>query len=1140
VAWPARSGSPSDTQFTSEDDRLSAFRYFQQNPDSEYANAARRPLARIERYVQNSGVGRAYNHLFDGTFGSNEADIQDQYDRESRAAGFFGGIGAFGRAQGREIGNLFNLYTPQPVREDNRPVDADTALRNAEATAQTLGQFGDRSLSDYQATSATLRRLQDPSTLGTFVGAYGTVEGTARYGNALSRLRGQQIIDQTPGGADLDEARQQGYLLSQPESQRGELQALIRFMSQNNVGNPRALYAGASPITLNEALNTDGTSGGPGFLTQDDSKRFLAVYRQQAANAAEQVLQEIDKQTGGAQRVLSATSGAGLDESDIAGARFGASVENSYLALSPLERGGLSLDQYRQRRLTGAVTSDLQGAVDQRGRAAQALGASQLREGAAEFGGGDGSIERSIDLQKQYADALGRAAEKGPEAVAALNKLIDGIAKLEEQASHTDFDAKNYSAAYSSNQSTAWDNYVASQPVAARAGLQAIGPIVNQPGFNPILAQHNPLSQSDTAEITRQATQLGLPNDLTGYALTIPRLEGATDHPELPLTRQFGLTGQYATQVNPNSRSSAIGAMLSALRDNYARTGSAPGAALAYNTGPDDPGLPAFIATGDTSHLASPAGARYAAGLGFASPQDRLAAGYADPAVNANIQATLARQRAGYGLSIADLQAGSYGRTAIEPQVLQDIASGQTGAQRVLEAGVNQNPGSPVGAAEATQRAAEAQRTLTEQITSSQAATRQQTQDSQQMASAILQGGDAAARATAAIAAHKEALATNSTVAEENKQAQLNLAAALAQEQQSAATAQHAVQQGTQRSQFLTGLPITDDYDRQYQIGQYDYEKQQQQANPLSYAANPTGFNAQADQNFAAIQSTNDVAQSASAATTAFDNMGKAIFSSFETASYSTQRFKKTMGELLQSISQIILKLTVEQPLESLFTKTIGGWFGTSLNNVGNPNPSGGLFGALGLFGSSGGNGNSQNIVNPGLYSGIFDSSIGYGGVGGAAAAAAGGAASDAEGGAVSDLIFGAAAGGVWGPSGRINYHAAGGIFSGPTAFMDAGGGSNVAGEAGPEAAIPLTVLPDGSLGIKSGGGAGGPQILVHAPITYNAAGGGNGGGGVDQDNMKQIQKQFETMATEAVKNVLLRQQRPGGMLYNSYAGQSS
>jgi len=251
-------------------------------------------------------------------------------------------------------------------------LDADTALRNAEATAQTLGQFGDRSLGDYQATSATLRRLQDPSTLGTFVGAYGTVEGQARYGNALSHLRGQQTIDQTPGGADLDEANQQRYLLSQPESQRGELQALIRFMSQNNVGNPRALYSGASPITLNEALNNDANSGGPGFLTQDDSKRFLAVYRQQAANAAQQVLQEIDRQSAGAQRVLSATSGAGLDESDIAGARFGASVENSYLALSPLERGGLSLDQYRQRRLTGAVTADLQGAVDQRGRAAHA------------------------------------------------------------------------------------------------------------------------------------------------------------------------------------------------------------------------------------------------------------------------------------------------------------------------------------------------------------------------------------------------------------------------------------------------------------------------------------------------------------------------------------------------------------------------------------------------------------------------------------------------------------------------------------------------------------------------------------------------------------------------------------------------
>jgi len=62
--------------------------------------------------------------------------------------------------------------------------------------------------------------------------------------------------------------------------------------------------------------------------------------------------------------------------------------------------------------------------------------------------------------------------------------------------------------------------------------------------------------------------------------------------------------------------------------------------------------------------------------------------------------------------------------------------------------------------------------------------------------------------------------------------------------------------------------------------------------------------------------------------------------------------------------------------------------------------------------------------------------------------------------------------------TGAVKPFAAGGVIGAPTYFPMTGGGVGLAGEAGPEAIMPLTRGPDGKLGVASGGGSA-PQITV-------------------------------------------------------------
>lgn len=77
--------------------------------------------------------------------------------------------------------------------------------------------------------------------------------------------------------------------------------------------------------------------------------------------------------------------------------------------------------------------------------------------------------------------------------------------------------------------------------------------------------------------------------------------------------------------------------------------------------------------------------------------------------------------------------------------------------------------------------------------------------------------------------------------------------------------------------------------------------------------------------------------------------------------------------------------------------------------------------------------------------------------------------------------LLGTPPGGLKFAMGGIKPFADGGVIGTPTYFPLTSGGVGLAGEAGPEAILPLTRGPDGSLGVASnGGGSGAANVTIH------------------------------------------------------------
>jgi len=78
--------------------------------------------------------------------------------------------------------------------------------------------------------------------------------------------------------------------------------------------------------------------------------------------------------------------------------------------------------------------------------------------------------------------------------------------------------------------------------------------------------------------------------------------------------------------------------------------------------------------------------------------------------------------------------------------------------------------------------------------------------------------------------------------------------------------------------------------------------------------------------------------------------------------------------------------------------------------------------------------------------------------------------------------IFGGLLGGVAGNGGGVKAFASGGVIGTPTYFPLSSGGAGLAGEAGPEAILPLARGSDGRLGVAAGGGGAHVTVQIVTP----------------------------------------------------------
>ncbi|MGS7331853.1 phage tail tape measure protein [Enterobacter kobei] len=165
--------------------------------------------------------------------------------------------------------------------------------------------------------------------------------------------------------------------------------------------------------------------------------------------------------------------------------------------------------------------------------------------------------------------------------------------------------------------------------------------------------------------------------------------------------------------------------------------------------------------------------------------------------------------------------------------------------------------------------------------------------------------------------------------------------------------------------------------------------------------------------------------------------------------------------------------------------------------------------------------------------SGIFGSLIGSVGSffgGGAGASASTGTAVSSYG---SNFQFNAK-GGVYDSPSLSAF--SNGIVRNPTMFAFAKGGAGIMGEAGPEAIMPLTRAPDGSLGVRAVGGGGG-QSVSSAPQVYITIDGSGNTQTQASPGLEQFGAEVGEFVDRRYKQNVMRDIRPGGDIWNAMKG---
>ena len=108
-------------------------------------------------------------------------------------------------------------------------------------------------------------------------------------------------------------------------------------------------------------------------------------------------------------------------------------------------------------------------------------------------------------------------------------------------------------------------------------------------------------------------------------------------------------------------------------------------------------------------------------------------------------------------------------------------------------------------------------------------------------------------------------------------------------------------------------------------------------------------------------------------------------------------------------------------------------------------------------------------------------------------------------------------------------------IVSSPTLFPMSAGRTGLMGEAGPEAILPLTRAPDGSLGVRSLGG--GSSGVAQISVQVNIASDGSSEVSADDGRAQQFGKELGAFVEQKYQQLLARDLRDGGQIKRAMAG---
>lgn len=110
------------------------------------------------------------------------------------------------------------------------------------------------------------------------------------------------------------------------------------------------------------------------------------------------------------------------------------------------------------------------------------------------------------------------------------------------------------------------------------------------------------------------------------------------------------------------------------------------------------------------------------------------------------------------------------------------------------------------------------------------------------------------------------------------------------------------------------------------------------------------------------------------------------------------------------------------------------------------------------------------------------------------------------------------------------------GIVRNPTMFAFAKGGAGIMGEAGPEAIMPLTRAPDGSLGVRAVGGGGGQSVSSAPQVYINIDGNGNTQTQATT-GYEQFAREVGAFTDKRYRELIMRDLSPGGAIWNMTKG---